>query len=139
MIKKMRKIMIKGFTLIELLAVIVILAIIALIAMPLILNVIDDAKKGAFKNAAYGIIETSEFFYANKLLNGGTREVTFTYVNGVKTSSVNGMSSNYKGTKPKSGIVVINGEGKIGLAIYNGKYCAEKTFEESKVTISEKK
>ena len=37
----------KGFTLIELLAVIIILAIIALIATPIILNVIDDAKKSA--------------------------------------------------------------------------------------------
>ena len=37
----------KGFTLIELLAVIVILAIIALIATPMILGVIDTAKRGS--------------------------------------------------------------------------------------------
>ena len=37
----------KGFTLIELLAVIIILAIIAVIATPIILNVIDDARKSA--------------------------------------------------------------------------------------------
>lgn len=37
----------KGFTLIELLAVIIILAIIALIATPIILDVVDDAKKSA--------------------------------------------------------------------------------------------
>ena len=37
----------QGFTLIELLAVIVILAVIALIATPIILNVIEDSKKGA--------------------------------------------------------------------------------------------
>ena len=37
----------KGFTLIELLAVIVILAIIALIATPVILNIINDARKEA--------------------------------------------------------------------------------------------
>ena len=36
----------KGFTLIELLAVIVILAVIALIATPIILNMIENAKKG---------------------------------------------------------------------------------------------
>ena len=36
-----------GFTLIELLAVIIILAIVALIATPIILNVVDDAKKSA--------------------------------------------------------------------------------------------
>ena len=44
----------KGFTLVELLAVIVILAIIALIATPLILNVIDNAKKGAAEASANG-------------------------------------------------------------------------------------
>ena len=43
----------KGFTLVELLAVIVILALIALIATPIILNVINDAKKQAAKDSAY--------------------------------------------------------------------------------------
>ncbi|MEG2311687.1 MAG: prepilin-type N-terminal cleavage/methylation domain-containing protein, partial [Bacilli bacterium] len=42
----------KGFTLIELLAVIIILAIIALIAVPLIMNIIDKAKKSAFEDSA---------------------------------------------------------------------------------------
>ena len=37
----------KGFTLIELLAVIIILAIVALIATPIILDVIEDARKSA--------------------------------------------------------------------------------------------
>ena len=41
----------KGFTLIELLAVIVILAIIALIAVPIILNIIDDARKEGNKRS----------------------------------------------------------------------------------------
>lgn len=42
----------KGFTLIELLAVIIILAIIALIATPIVLNVVDDAKKSAAESEA---------------------------------------------------------------------------------------
>ena len=50
-----------GFTLIELLAVIVILAIIALIATPIILNMINDAKKSAAKDSAYGYIEAIEY------------------------------------------------------------------------------
>ena len=37
----------KGFTLIELLAVIVILAIIALIATPIVLDIIDSARKSS--------------------------------------------------------------------------------------------
>lgn len=42
----------KGFTLIELLAVIVILAIIALIATPIILGIINDARKSARERSA---------------------------------------------------------------------------------------
>jgi len=50
----------KGFTLIELLAVIVILAIIALIATPVILSVIDTAKKGAAESSALGYVDAVE-------------------------------------------------------------------------------
>ena len=39
----------KGFTLIELLAVIVVLAVIALIATPLVMNAIEDARKGTLE------------------------------------------------------------------------------------------
>lgn len=46
----------KGFTLIELLAVIIILAIIALIATPIILNVVDDARKSAAVSEASMIV-----------------------------------------------------------------------------------
>lgn len=41
----------KGFTLVELLAVIVIMVIIALIATPIVLGVIDKAKRGAFEDS----------------------------------------------------------------------------------------
>jgi len=43
----MKKFKEKGFMLIELLAVIIILAIVALIAVPIILDVVEDAKKSA--------------------------------------------------------------------------------------------
>ena len=54
----------KGFTLIELLAVIVILAIIAVIATPLVLNTIDDARKGAAKSSALNYIDCVENYIA---------------------------------------------------------------------------
>lgn len=57
----------QGFTLIELLAVIVILAIIALIAVPLILNIVEKAKKGAFEDSAYGIINSARMTYVKNL------------------------------------------------------------------------
>ncbi|MBP3461897.1 MAG: prepilin-type N-terminal cleavage/methylation domain-containing protein, partial [Bacilli bacterium] len=59
----------KGFTLIELLAVIVILAIIALIATPIILNMINDAKKSASVDSAYGYIEAIEYSNSMSMLD----------------------------------------------------------------------
>ena len=46
-----------GFTLVELLAVVVILAVVALIATPIILNVINDAKKSSIKQSAIGYVD----------------------------------------------------------------------------------
>ena len=60
----------KGFTLIELLAVIVILAIIALIATPMILGVIDTAKRGAAESAALGYVDAVEKSVMIKQVNG---------------------------------------------------------------------
>ena len=59
----------KGFTLIELLAIIVILAIIAVITVPLILGIIDDAKKGVAEDSAYGYKDAVNKFYATELMN----------------------------------------------------------------------
>ena len=64
---KMRKNM-KGFTLIELLAVIVILAIIALIAVPLVMDVITDAKKSAASSEAKLIVQGVENYCASEAL-----------------------------------------------------------------------
>ena len=58
-----------GFTLIELLAVIIVLAIIALIAMPIIFNVIENAKIKAMENSAYGLIDAVRMNYMEELLN----------------------------------------------------------------------
>ena len=54
----------KGFTLIELLAVIVILAIIALIATPIVLNLINTARKGA----AAEVLKELEMLLKNLIL-----------------------------------------------------------------------
>lgn len=126
-----------GFTLIELLAVIVILAIIAVIATPLIINVIDDAKEGAFKNSAYGIVSAAEFGYAKDIVNNTAVATTFTYTDGVEESSPIGKQLDYKGSKPQSGTVVVNSAGQVAIAIYDGKYCATKNYEDSVVSVQE--
>lgn len=129
----------KGFTLIELLAVIVILALVALIATPLILNIIQNAQKGALKSTAYGIIEAGKFGYTSEILKTGEMDTTaFTYIDAVEIANPSGKKLDYKGEKPKTGIVIVNSEGKIALAIHNGDYCAEKDYDDLEVTINEK-
>lgn len=56
----------KGFTLIELLAIIVILAIIAVITVPVILNIIENSRKGAVVDSAYGYTDGLEKYYASR-------------------------------------------------------------------------
>ncbi|MGE5455869.1 MAG: prepilin-type N-terminal cleavage/methylation domain-containing protein [Ignavibacteriales bacterium] len=127
----------QGFTLIELLAVIVILAIIALIATPIIIGLINNATKEAFKDSAYGIVKSGEMLYSKDLLNGITGEVTFTYNDGVESSSVSGKKLDYNGNKPKSGNVIINSEGQVAIAIHNGTYCTKKGYYDSEIILTE--
>ena len=80
----------KGFTLIELLAVIIILAVIALIATPVVLNVVENARKEAAKNSAYGVIDAAKLYYTESMLDS-TKTVLATG-NDAKTLVVSGTS-----------------------------------------------
>ena len=90
----------KGFTLVELLAVIVILAIIALIATPIILNVINDAKKEAAKDSFYGYMDAIEKAI---IVNDVDEEEDFPTPdsNGCYNLKELNEKVNIKGTKPK--------------------------------------
>ena len=127
----------KGFTLIELLAVIVVLAIIMVIATPIVVKTIDDAKKGAFKNTAYGIMKAAEQDYFEKIVKGQKpNEIIYEYVDGKEAS---GETLEFKGTIPQNGKIVVNREGKVALAIHDGTYCAIKAPHKEEVEIAKKK
>ena len=68
----------KGFTLIELLAVIVILAIIALITTPVILNVIEDARKNAAVDKAWGTIDAVRVSFAQAQVDSSAVGIPYT-------------------------------------------------------------
>ena len=91
-----------GFTLIELLAVIVILAIIALIATPIILNMINDAKKSAAKDSLYGYIEAIE--YNNSM--SGIDSTKYPLISASDVATINSQVK-VKGTPPTKGTVTI--------------------------------
>ncbi len=104
----------KGFTLIELLAVIVILAIIALIATPMIMGVIDDARKGAAEASANGYIDAVENSPIITLLQNGTDEGVAAGVYDVTNDTLKNVQ--VKGDKPESGWVAIDEQGIVVAA-----------------------
>jgi len=97
----------KGFTLIELLAVIVILAIIALIAVPIVLNMISQARRSAARSAALGYVDAIEYNngFANAEMDG------YTLITGTK--NVSEINVKMKGKKPDSGSVTVDSNGKV--------------------------
>ena len=121
----------KGFTLIELLAVIVILAIIALITVPVVIKIINNAKKGAAEDSAYGVIESAKLFWAsnqsNFEVNYDTVVFTCTNEDNVKKCSVTAPSGltgdlDISGTKPTGGTITItNGEVTVSGLLF-GEY-----------------
>ena len=119
----------KGFTLIELLAVIMVLAIMALISTPIILKVIEKAEKGSFEDSAYGVVDAARLYYANMNLDEKGKEETFTFPEDNKLK--------LSGKKPAAGKVVLEEDGKVGLAISNGKWCAIKNQSEEKISITD--
>ena len=92
----------KGFTLVELLAVIVILALIALIATPIILNVINDAKKQAAKDSAYGYMDAVEkYIVSSELEDKSIKDGTYS------VEELNSMGVSVKGSTPDNGNIEI--------------------------------
>ena len=112
----------KGFTLVELLAVIVILALIALIATPIILNVINDAKKQAAKDSAYGYMDAVEkYIVSSELEDESIKDGTYRVEDLNKKISV-------KGSTPDNGNIEIKNKevksydiGIDGYVVSNGE------------------
>lgn len=133
----------KGFTLIELLAVIVILAVIALIATPIIMNVIEDAKKGAAKDSAFGYIKTIELLISKNLINSDLKLDNSYIIDDNGNLSYYNMSINkeetifldYKGTIPE-GTIQINDNQLLSADLtfdhYSFQYFNQKLTEKEK-------
>ena len=132
-----------GFTLIELLAVIVILAIIALIATPIVLNLINKARKGAFARSAEGVLKASKLYYAQSLLDiENASDITFKCdnkecISETKDSKGNPIKLDVDGNVG-TGEVTIYNDGKISISLCNANDCATKTKDEEKITVTKK-
>ena len=101
----------KGFTLIELLAIIVILAIIAVITVPIILGIIDDAKKGTAKDSAYGYKDAVNKY--NMYLQA-VDSTSLGLKGGYTVSELKTAGLQVSGQEPSQGIVILDNEGLSG-------------------------
>ncbi len=116
--RKSRKI--KAFTLIELLAIIVILAIIAVITVPIILNIIENSRKGAAIDSAYGYRDAVNQYYISELTKIGEKDLDGFFnlnSNGELLNGSNPVSTviPFTGKAPEGGSVVLD-EGTLEAA-----------------------
>ena len=110
-----------AFTLIELLAIIVILAIIAVITVPIILNIIENSRKGASIDSAYGYRDSIHQYYLSKSVGSTTDNVLAAEV--IKTVSdleTDGLT--VSGDKPTEGWVQLNKGQVVDYSLKFGDY-----------------
>ena len=120
----------KGFTLVEVLAVIVILAIIALIATPLVLSIVNKAKRGAFLRSVDNVVKSAELFYLDAEIQGIKGDTRFECTDSKCTSEKmdkfgENLKLEVKGQMGE-GYVIVTSEGDIELALEKNKMCATK-------------
>ena len=111
-----------GFTLIELLAVIVILAIIAVIATPIIVGIIEDARKSAAADSAYGALDAVEKYYTQSLLSTTQATLPLTVDFGAQAdtdTAIAGTKVTMSGTKPTAGTVTLVSDGTFCVGTYD--------------------
>ena len=106
-------------------AVIVVLAVVALISIPVILNIIENAKKGALKDSASGLIKAADMYYFQNM-KGAEEGVQIEIVDNEQTAPQN-PKLNYKG-EVKNGFVLINYEGKVAVCVDDEKYFASRSL-----------
>ena len=123
----------KGFTLVELLAVIVILALIALIATPIILNVINDAKKQAAKDSAYGYMDAVEkYIVSSELEDESIQDGIYSVEDLNKKISVKGSTPDNGNIEIKNSSVKSYDIGIDGYVVSNGEVKKASTTKEIK-------
>ncbi len=133
----------KGFTLIELLAVIVILAIILLIAMPIVLDVINEARRGAFQSTGHGLVKTAENEYYRRSLDGATEEVFYVFEAGEQsvwddTATPSDLGElEFSGEAPDNGVIQVASNGEIEMYIHDGTYCVTTDAGDTAVEVEE--
>ena len=114
-----------AFTLIELLAIIVILAIIAVITVPIILNIIENSKRGAATDSAYGYKDSVNKYYVSKLSENPNYTLSGVY----DPNELENMGVLVSGTKPTEGWIKLEKGKVIDYSLKFGDYTVNLDIE----------
>ena len=122
----------KAFTLVELLAVIVVLAILAAITVPIVINTIAEAEKGAFLSSVDSYTRAVRTEYVIDSLNQKNSVTEFLITNG----KVNGNTLLNNEKVDYNGIINFDlSNNSYFLMIKDKKYCAYKNYGDLKPEI----
>ena len=113
----------KGFTLIELLAVIVILAVIALITVPMLMRVVDRARRAAFQDSVMNAFGQVAYY----MIENETSEIPEA---GLDIQKIGLKNHNFE-----TGVFIKNEAGILEVVnVSDGKYCANGELTNLKIT-----
>ncbi len=120
----------KAFTLIELIATIAIVAVVAVITVPIIINVVQNARRDAFVESAYALVDAANNYHATARMNNKINTLNITYPDDSKVLSTSGQL-------PDAGNLRLSYEGDVELKIWSdrAKICVGKTAEGDKVEV----
>lgn len=120
-----------GFTLIELLAVIIVLAILSLVATPAINKIIKGSRQDVFESSVEGMIRTVVLDTNNTNYEGDT----YTVIDGSIQNS-KGKPIYTSGGTDENGTIIVDGDGRTRVAVYNKKWCALKGSNQKKLEVT---
>ncbi len=125
----------KGFTLIELLTVIVVLAIIALITVPIVNGITRRAEKSAFRQSAVGILNTIKLDRASSGYTSLLENDMYIIKDQKIYFEEEPIGTKHIGEITGVGDAYVDREGNQAIGYTNNKWCAYKTYNDTKVKV----
>ncbi len=116
----------QGFTFFDITASLFLLFIIIIVVIP-------SGIKKYNKLIEKSLIAKTNKMIEKVLANHNDEKLVYTFANKLETST---KKLNYKGSNPKHGVIIVREDGKIALALSNGKHCAKKDYLTNLITIT---